>query len=261
MTQAPSDPPGPNANPPGRAADPPPLVTPEPATPLLPPIEPDDRSGHLHRQFIGTLGLLMPWLLWTIAAFRPLAGTARWRLLDSISAYYYSGAVAVFVGTLAALAVFFYTYRGYGNEYGRRDRIAAMVAGTAALLVALFPTFGDPSPSWWTAGTGAIHFASAVVLFASFTFFALFLFPITNVKAGEPLPEGKKLRNRVYRACGVVMLGCIGWALVAHFLDAPIFWPEALALEAFAVSWLVKGRADVTLMRIGRVLLHGGRTP
>ncbi|MEZ5318731.1 MAG: hypothetical protein R2752_15135 [Vicinamibacterales bacterium] len=254
-------PPGPAARPAGRAGESPALVTPDPATPLLPPIEPDDRSGYLHRLFIGTLGFLLPLLLWTIAAFRPIDRAARWRLLDSISAYYYSGAVAVFVGTLAALTVFFYTYRGYDNASGWRDRLAASVAGTAAFLVALFPTSAATpaaAPPWWTTGTGVIHYGAAVVLFASFAFFALVLFPMSKVEPGETLPDDKKWRNRIYRTCGVAMLACIGWALVAHAAGAPIFWPESLALEAFAVSWLVKGRADVSIVRLARRLAGGG---
>jgi hypothetical protein len=47
----------------------------------------------------------------------------------------------------------------------------------------------------------------------------------------------------------------------ASFIRAPIFWPEALALELFAVSWLVKGRVDKTAASAGRRTLHYGRHP
>ena len=232
--------------------------------PLFATTEPDDLSSHMHRLFIGVLGLLLPFLLWIIAGWRPTAGLQPWEILSSVSAYYYTGAVAAFVGILVALAVFLFTYPGYGNEYKRRDQSAAIIAGTAAIGVAFFPT-GAPSdlpvPSWWTPQTRTIHYTSAVVLFGAFIVFCLFLFPKSKVKKGESLPLDKRVRNRIYRFCGLAMLVCMLWAGSALFTSAPIFWPEALALEFFAVSWLVKGRADWTAVNLGRRTLHYGSHP
>lgn len=233
------------------------------AVQFLPTPEPDDLSSHAHRQFIGGSGLVLPLLLWVIAGLRPTPPLPRWALLNSVSAYYYSGAVAAFVGILIALAVFLFTYRGYANQYHRRDRVAAVVAGGAAVLVAFFPTAapeGLSAPSWWTTRTGITHYGSAVMLFGAFTYFALFLFPKSKVKKGEPLPPDKQTRNRIYLVCGVGMVAALAWAAVAAATRRPIFWPEALALEFFATSWLVKGRADRTLVAAGqRTLYYGGR--
>jgi len=232
--------------------------------PLFPVSEPDDLASHVHRQFIGGLGLVLPVLVWFIAGWRHTEGLQQWELLRSVSAYYYTGAVAAFVGILIALAVFLFTYHGYNNEYGRRDRIAAITAGASAVMVAFFPTGspGDlPEPSWWTQQTGTIHYVSAVVLFGAFTFFCLFLFPKSKVKEGELLPRDKRVRNYIYISCGAAMLVCILWAGSALFTGAPIFWPEALALEFFAVSWLVKGRADRTAITAGRRTLNHGPNP
>ncbi len=232
--------------------------------PLFPTPEADDLSSHVHRQFIGGLGLVLPVLLWLIAGWRPTEGLPRWELLGSVSAYYYTGAVAAFVGILIALAVFLFTYRGYNNEYRRRDRVAAIIAGTAAALVAFFPTDAPSDlsvPSWWTPRTGTMHYGSAVVLFAAFIFFSLFLFPKSKVKKGESLPPDKQVRNWIYIVCGIAMVVCMSWAGSTFFTGAPIFWPEALALEFFAVSWLVKGRADRTAVAAGRRSLYYGRHP
>lgn len=232
--------------------------------PLFPVPEPDDRSSHAYRQFIGGLGLVLPVLLWVIAGWRPTEGLPRWGLLSSVSAYYYTGSVAAFAGILITLAVFLFTYRGYKNKWGRRDRVAAIIAGGAAVLVAFFPTRvpGNlPAPSWWTQRTQTIHYFSAVVLFGAFIFFCLFLFPKSKGKEGEPLSPDKRARNRIYVSCGVAMVVCILWAGSALFTGAPIFWPEALALEFFAVSWLVKGRVDRTAVAAGRRTLHYGRHP
>lgn len=232
--------------------------------PLVPKVEPDDLSGHAHRQFIGILGLVLPILLWLIAAWRHGTEPPRLNVLSSVSAYYYTGAVAAFVGILISLAVYLFIYQGYDNEYRRRDRIAATIAGAAAVLVAFFPTGapdGFPRPSWWTGRTGTIHNVSAAVLFGAFIFFALFLFPKSKVKKGNPLPLDKRVRNGFYISCGVAMAVCMAWAGIAGLANEPIFWPEALALEFFAVSWLVKGRVEQTAVAVGRRTLHYGRHP
>jgi hypothetical protein len=181
----------------------------------------------------------------------------------AVSVYYYTGAVAAFVGILAALAVFLFTYRGYKNEYQSSDRGAAIVAASAALLVALFPT-GAPTDrlrlAWWTPVTGMIHNLSAVILFSSFSFFSLFLFPKSNIK-GKPLPPDKQARNAIYHMCGIAILACMMWAGSSYFTGAPIFWAEALALEFFSVSWLVKGRFDRTAVAVGKQALKYGLHP
>lgn len=232
--------------------------------PLFPKGESDDLSSYAHRQFIGSLGLVLPLLLWVIGGLRPTEGLPRWEVLGSVSAYYYTGGVAAFVGVLVALGLFLYTYHGYKNQYRRRDRVAAIVAGSAAVLVATFPTAAPDrlaAPSWWTLRVGAIHYIAAVVLFLAFIYFSLFLFPKSKVGPGETLPPGKRFRNRIYIACGIAMAACILWAAIASLSGGPIFWPEVLALEFFAVSWLVKGRADRTVVAAGRRALYHGRHP
>lgn len=234
-----------------------------PGQPLFPERASDDLSSYLHRQAIGASGLGLPILLWIIAGLRPLDQAVRWQLLNSVSAYYYSGAVVVFAGILSALAVFLFTYQGYDNAYRRRDVTAAIVAGVAAIFVAFFPTRAPEGliPPWWTPRSETIHAVSAVVLFGSFAFFCLFLFPKTKTKKGNPLPRDKKVRNVIYYVCGAAMVICL--VLVALLARAgwPIFWPEALALEFFAISWLVKGRADHTAMTAAKRTLYYGRHP
>jgi hypothetical protein len=227
---------------------------------LFPKPEDDDLSNHAHRQLVGYVGLVLPILLWLVAGLRPTAGLEPpWQPLDSISAYYHSAAVSVLSGSLVALSLFLLSYRGYDNDYGRRDRVLAIIAGGAALVVALFPTGAPdpvPPPSWWQPLTGTIHHVSAVVLFCSFVFFALFQFPQSKGKVSplqfpgvksEQRDVGKWVRNWIYIACGVGMVICLAWAGGAALADKPLFWPEALALEFFAVSWLVKGRTDATV--------------
>lgn len=152
----------------------------------------DDLSGDAHRQLIGWIGLLVPALLVAIAIERD--GLERWRSLESISAYYYTGAVAAFVGMLVALALFLLTYRGFGSPYQKADGALAI---TAVSRHWFFPTEAPARVAplaWWTRTSGVVHHAFAIVLFAMFALFALWLFRIR--------PDGKTetpgWRNKVY---------------------------------------------------------------
>ena len=207
-----------------------------------------------HRQLIGYLGLLLPFVLLFLACIRPTTGLESGEILDSVSAYYYTGAVAAFVGVLFALSLFLLTYRP-GYEHDLPDRVAGAVGGLAALCVAFFPT-GPPGAvpelPWWSETTRTIHYVSAVSLFAVFIVFSLWLFRKTDVPKGEPPPPDKLWRNRIYLACGIVMVLSVAWAASSLLTGAPIFWPEALAFVAFAVSWLVKGFARKSVVEKAR---------
>ncbi len=207
--------------------------------------------GHAHRQLIGYIGLILPIVLILLALARD--GAARWQSLDSISAYYYTGALAAFVGMLVALALFLFSYQGYENKFHWADRTASIIAAIAALGVAFFPTAApeDVAPlSWWTPVTGIIHYVSAVTLFAMFAVFALWLFRLTA--SGEPIPPDKRRRNKVYLLCGIVIVVSVIWALIAGLNGRSIFWPESIALVAFSVSWLVKGYALRSIVETAR---------
>lgn len=227
-----------------------------------------DLSTHSHRQLIGYAGLVLPLALPLIAQLRR---TRRLDLaaLDSVSSFYYTGAVAFFTGTLLALAAFLFTYRGYRNRYNLYDRIAGFVAAAAAIGVAVFPTQAPSAslkPSWWVPMTGTIHYGSAIVLLLTFACFALFLFPRTDPDGpkpskAHPLPPAKRWRNRIYILCGVVMVACLIWAAIAKNNRWPIYWPETIALIAFALSWLVKGRFEWTLVSAGKSAWRYARHP
>ena len=213
-----------------------------------------DLSSYAHRQLVGYLGLLLPVLLYGLAGVRGTAEVPAWKLLDSVSAYYYSGAVAIFVGVLFGLGLFLLTYQGYSDS--RADRRLGRFAALCAFAIAVFPTGGTPdhipTPQWWSGAAGAIHYIAAALLFTSFAVFSLWLFRRTDVPEGEPLPPDKRFRNRVYAICGTVIIACILWVGTSRIWPHPIFWPEAIALWAFALSWLVKGRAHHTLASAAR---------
>jgi succinate dehydrogenase/fumarate reductase cytochrome b subunit len=226
-----------------------PQYTPSTATPSAP----DDRSGgrlsgRAHRQLIGVLGLALPTLVVVIAWIRPNDEATRWQIQDSISAYYYTSAIAAFVGLLVALALFLLTYQGYANKYQWADRAAAVTAGLAALGVAFFPT-AAPNDGlklpWWTETARVLHYVFAGVLFTMFAVFSLWLFRLTT--PGSQPAADKEWRNRFYTLCGMVIVASMVWAGVAGAKGGPIFAPESLALAFFAASWLVKGEAPAVI--------------
>ena len=182
------------------------------------------------RGVIGALGIALPFLvaIWGCV----LLGDVR--LLPSISDYYSLRTRDVFVGVLVTVAWFLFTYRGYE----RKDDIAGNVACLFALGVAFFPNSGGSLER-------VIHYVSAAGFFVTLAGISYFLF---TKSGGSPTPE-KLLRNRVYRACAVVMVVCVlliplsqlaaGDTALARL--SPVFWLETAALLAFGFSWFVKG--------------------
>lgn len=219
-----------------------PAAAPPQYAPPVPAEHPDDLSGHRHRQVIGYLGLALPILLVQVVRLRPNAPTDAWSG-DSISAYYWTGAVSLFSGLLAALSLFLLTYRGYANEAHKYDRGAAIIAGVSAALVAIFPAAPPPgmSPPWWSEWIERTHTVAAITLFSMFAVFSLWLF--RRSAPNEKEQPDKQHRNIIYLVCGVGILASMVWAVVMKQMGRSIFWPESLALGFFAWSWLVKGRA------------------
>ena len=205
---------------------------------------PDHLSQRGHRRLIGVLGLLLPILLYVVAGLRPTDGLRRWDVLTSVSAYYYTGAVGIFVGVLFALSLFLFTYPGYKGVMA--DRLVGGLGGVAALGVALFPTAapdGLSEPTWWSDQLRVVHYVSAVLLFVSFILFSVWLFRKSSIPSRSDRPADKRRRDDVCLVCGLIMIACVLWAATSLITQAPIFWPEAIAIVAFAVSWLVKGEA------------------
>ena len=48
----------------------------------------------------------------------------------------------------------------------------------------------------------------------------------------------------------LVMIACVLWAAVAKYMVEPIFWPESIAIVAFAISWLAKGEALSPIVKL-----------
>jgi hypothetical protein len=186
------------------------------------------------RKLIGVIGIALPILL----ALGGFIFTQSFVLENSISSYYYTPMRDVFVGVLFVLGFFLLSYKGYQAI----DNVAGSLGFVFALGVALFPAHSGNTI------VVTLHFVSAALLFCVFIFFSLFLFTKTHKEKDQT--EEKKQRNTIYKICGTLMLICLILIALSFILQTAdqrnayklIFWLESVALWAFGVSWLVKGR-------------------
>jgi hypothetical protein len=184
------------------------------------------------RKAVGWIGILLPFVL-MFGNFLIFNGNIP---LFNISTYYYTGMRDVYVGAMCAIGLFLFFYKGYD----RWDDWAGNIAGFCAFCIAWFPTtkIGPQDLA------GRIHFNAASIFFVILACFSLFLF----TRKGENPTRQKLKRNKIYIACGVVMVVClIAVRIYFSFLQeiypaSPfVFWNETAALVAFGISWLTKG--------------------
>ena len=207
------------------------------------------------KAIIGVLGAGLPLILlfWGLA----IDGNIQ----DSMSSYYALRTRDAFVGILFIIGWVLFVYKGYNNTGSVNiDSIAGNLACVFALGVAFF---SNQDPGWMS----KVHFISAACLFILFAVFSIFLFTrskntppdfwksVVWVLTGKSTKKdgymsGRKiLRNRIYLACGIiimVMLLLLGmymwlWQDTSLAKIKPVFILEWIMVWAFALSWLVKG--------------------
>jgi len=198
------------------------------------------------RKAVGWLGFLFPAILfigtWLIG------GCACLR--DSVSSYYYTVMVTYFAGTLCAVGLFLFTYKGYD----RMDQLSSNAGAVFALGIVFFPTditsvctclniiTRAPHPF-----INAVHYVSAGLFFVTMAYISMFLFTKTN--PGQPSTKQKLKRNIVYKTCAWMMIVamCLIPCLKLVPAESPLlnvrpeFWLESIILMSFGVSWLIKG--------------------
>jgi len=205
----------------------------------------------LLRGIVGVLGLVLPVVL-VVWGFFILHG---WHFFGSLSQYYSERTRDAFVGILFAIGCVLFAYNGYSKMDGYFGKAACILA----ILVAVFPC---TSTDWQS----TIHLVSACLLFVVFALFSLVLFTKTKdspqdfkgtiksillfglSKQSLVMKSGKKRRNWIYRACGIIILACllvIGlyyWLWQHTFLENTTFVliMEWIMIWAFGFSWLVK---------------------
>ncbi len=191
---------------------------------------PERRLYQGMRLAIGGLGLLLPPL---IVGLEPLLFDGQPAPRGSLSAYYYSGLREVFVGGVCAIGVFLFTYQ---LARATLENVLSMIAGAAAVAVAVFPTQRP--------GTGFpltplqelldedtvrfIHFSAAVIFIGLLAvlgvFFALY---------------GYRWRW-FHIGCAAAIVAAAGLALYAAKTGGPdkaLLYAEWGAVWAFSASW------------------------
>lgn len=175
----------------------------------------------------------------------------------SISHYYYSSVGEIFTGALGTVALFLLCYKGHPlrkSEFGLSDKVMSNLAAFFALGIVAFPTttkhcITDNSRVFTSSfNTGIIHFIFAGLFFITLAFISIFNFRRTK-KVSE---FGTKPSHDLYKYCGIIMLACVFLIFIYrmffrdkyNWLDEiyPILILETIALLAFGVSWLTKGR-------------------
>ena len=207
---------------------------------------------------IAFLGLFLPtsMLVWSLLTGSSIRG--------SLSEYYYTPVRDLMVGTLIAMAVFLWSYRGFSDRDDdlRYDRRVGKVASVAAVVIAFSPITPrnddrctlvqciiGPGPSAF------VHSIGAAVFFMCLAVFCLILLPRSVVRSA-----GAARRVRIYLVSGWIIVANIVFIGVWQFLPdemifalghlRPIFWAEAAAIVAFSFAWIVRGKAlERSIMR------------
>lgn len=191
------------------------------------------------RNVCGLLGMLLPWIALfsaSLVANKP----SEW--FYSISATYYLTPALAMVLTAASIVLMCY------DGYEFIDNLVTTSSGVFGLLVVLFPcntAFIEGRVGFFqvdVALSNIIHCISAGVFFALLAVNSLFLF--TKTEDTQVMTDKKKVRNVIYRVCGI---GMLVFGIVQSFIAFLPPWMtmvnEIFMLQFFGVSWLVKGGA------------------
>jgi hypothetical protein len=220
------------------------------------------RSYLRMRLYIGGLGVLLPLLLWS--AEGPLL-QGDWRIRDSLSAYYHSGARDIFVGVLCAVGLLLITYMaGKPRSF---DFVLSSISGIAALGVALLPTerpyldelaprcgpLVDPLPAACTrvqqlfgeSTIANVHFVSAGLFITSLAVLC-FVFAWRERQHRDSSGHGP-VHIWFHVACGTMIVFALVWVpwgvdlTLGESRLTTLYVGEVVSVFAFGASWFLKG--------------------
>jgi hypothetical protein len=174
--------------------------------------------------------MLLPWIVVLLVGYVP----------HSISATWYTNACTPFMIILGSAAFLLISYKGYD----RLDDVILTCSGIAGLMICIFPCAVTEEHT--EVGTflidqqvsSVIHYVFALIFFGLLAYNSYFLF---TKSSGEMTPK-KKIRNHIYRVCGVGMAVSFLILLLPEF-PFQVWLMETFALFFFGVSFLTK--ADI----------------
>lgn len=195
------------------------------------------------RNLAGFLGMILPWisLIGSIIYSKrcEFLDESFWRGLSISETYYVCPALAVILGS-ASIVLMCY------DGYKKIDNVVTTISGVFGILIVLFPCNAPIVPDGdWNVGffglpakySAMIHNFSACCFFILLSVNSLFLFTM-----GESNTKMKKVRNFIYRVCGIGMIASMILMVIPVSFYAKTFVVEALALTFFGISWLTKGQ-------------------
>ncbi len=219
------------------------------------------------RKVIGYLGFSLPVAL-VLLSLLPFFKTG---IQDSISSYYYTNFREIFTGILCAVSLFLICYKGTRNRIiWRNDSLLTNIAGIMALLIAFFPT--NPLSwdekiytiaPWDLQWLGWLHYFFAATFFLILANISINVFTIGQ-QANTDIPVSMLNENYIYRICGWTIIICvilIPACKITNLFRCSTLVFEAIALLAFGITWLIKGRALGETGNIGKVLYREENAP
>ncbi len=216
--------------------------------------EPDQTANQLRtgsflllRFLVGVLTIALPPLLILLdVMFLEGSPTAR----GSLSAYYHSGVRDIFVSILVVDGVFLLTYKVFERSI---ENVLTMLAGLAAIVVALFPT-GVPDgvplvPLQERLGEQLVenvHYTAAAVLFISAAFISIQFAREELIPPHHPDQSfTPRFWSRFHYLMSGVIVGAIIFVAVTQWFgvldEYSILLGEWVGLWAFGASWFAKG--------------------
>ena len=190
------------------------------------------------RNLAGFMGMILPWFALIgaiLVAHTKGVPEDFWQTLSISETYYVTPPL---VGILTTASIVLLCYKGYDWK----DNLVTSISGVFGLMIVLFPC--DCPAAEDIVGffqipveiSNIIHCTAAVLFFVLLAVNSLFLFTL-----GESNTKQKRIKNIIYRVCGIGMLCALVLIPLPIQFFAKIFIVEAIALTFFGVSWLVKG--------------------
>ena len=183
--------------------------------------------------------MILPWfslLGAALVANRVGVPSNFWQTLSISATYYITPFLA---GILTSAAIVLMCYDGYDW----RDNLITTISGVFGIMIVIFPCNCSVASDYVgvfqlaVKTSNTIHCFAACVFFILLSFNSLFLFTL-----GESGTKMKRVRNIIYRACGVGMLAALVLMILPIQFFAKTFIVETIALTFFGISWLVKGQ-------------------
>ena len=207
----------------------------------------DHKSMCSQRRILSILCLLLAPTCILFGLFGKTTNVEGW--WKSISATFFCNSNILMIGLLVAIAIYFFSYKGYDI----RDRICSIIEAVSSLGIVCFPCnsienvperiglFNLPNNI-----SMIIHCVFAGILFVAFGFNILFLFTLSVY---NPTKE-KKVRNVIYRVCGIIILTfCVIQGVTSTIWKwYPEWYPNTLVNEfimllAFGIAYLIKSES------------------